>query len=174
MNNDDTKSILIIDDDVVIRKLLNYHLKLNHYTVLEAVGPSYAFEILKKNKIDLVLCDVGMDEMNGFDFCKKVREDENFRVLPFVFVTAKSSMEDKSLALEAGGDDIITKPFDVNELLLKVQALIRRTEIYKIYGVKKKLEQSFSQNTAKILLVDDDQSLAKLFQYNLNIHHIKD
>jgi sigma-B regulation protein RsbU (phosphoserine phosphatase) len=76
-------------------------------------------------------------------------------------------MEDKSLALEAGGDDIITKPFDVNELLLKVQALIRRTEIYKIYGVKKKLEQSFSQNTAKILLVDDDQSLAKLFQYNL-------
>ena len=71
-----------------------------------------------------MLCDVSMDEMDGFTFCQKVRENENHRVLPFVFVTAKTSLEDKSKALESGGDDIITKPFDVDELLLKVQALI--------------------------------------------------
>jgi sigma-B regulation protein RsbU (phosphoserine phosphatase) len=167
MINDEKKSILIIDDDEIIRKLLNHQLKHNNYCVYEASGPSQAFDLLNNNKIDLVLCDVTMDEMNGFDFCKKVRKNENFRALPFVFVTAKTSIEDKSKALEAGGDDIITKPFDVNDLILKVQALIRRTEIYKVYGVKKNLEQSFSQNTAKILLVDDDHSLAKLFQYNL-------
>jgi len=168
MINDEKKSVLVIDDDIIIRKLLNHQLSHHNYTVLQASGPTQAFDLLKNNKIDLVLCDVTMDEMDGFDFCKKVREDENFRALPFVFVTAKTSMEDKSKALEVGGDDIITKPFDVNELIIKVQALIRRSEIYKVYGVKKNLEQSFSQKTAKILLVDDDHSLAKLFQYNLS------
>jgi sigma-B regulation protein RsbU (phosphoserine phosphatase) len=167
MINNEKKSVLIIDDDIIIRKLLNHQLKHNDYNVFEAVGPSQAFDLLNNNKIDLVLCDITMDEMDGFEFCKKVRENENFRALPFVFVTAKASMEDKSKALEVGGDDIITKPFDVDELILKVQALIKRTEIYKVYGVKKNLEQSFSSETAKILLVDDDQSLARLFQYNL-------
>ncbi len=167
MPNDVKKSILIIDDDVTIRKLLSHHLKNNNYVVHESEGPSKAFELLKEKQVDLVLCDVTMDEMDGFTFCKKVRENENYRVLPFVFVTAKNSMEDKSKALEAGGDDIITKPFDVNELLLKVQTLIRRTEIYKVYGTKKNLEQSFSEAVPKILLVDDDITLSKLFQYNL-------
>ncbi len=166
--NESQKNILVIDDDLTIRKLLNYHLKNNSYTVFEAEGAEKGFEVLKSEKIDLVLCDVTMDEMDGYTFCKKVRENENYRVLPFVFVTAKASLEDKSKALEVGGDDVITKPFDVNELLLKVRSLMRRTEIYKVYGVKKNLEQSFSQSTPKIVLVDDDVSLAKLFQYNLN------
>ncbi len=167
MQKNGKKSVLIIDDDVTIRKLISHHLKKNNYEVFEADGAHAGFNKLKENGIDLVLCDVTMEEMDGFTFCKKVREDENYRVLPFVFVTAKNTMEDKSKALDAGGDDIITKPFDVNELLLKVQSLIRRTEIYKIYGTKKNLEHSFAQNTPKILLVDDDISLAKLFQYNL-------
>ena len=167
MPQEGKKSVLIIDDDVTIRKLIGHHLKKNNYEIFEAEGADKGFRQLKEQSIDLVLCDVTMEEMDGFAFCKKVREDENYRVLPFMFVTAKNSVEDKSKAMEAGGDDIITKPFDVNELLIKVQSLIRRTEIYKIYGAKKNLEQSFSQSTSKILLVDDDISLAKLFQYNL-------
>ena len=168
MAGQDKKSILIIDDDITIRKLISYHLTNNNYVVFEAEGASRAFEKLNEEKIDLVLCDVTMDEMDGFTFCQKVRENENFRVLPFVFVTAKNSIEDKSKAMEAGGDDIISKPFDIQDVLIKVQALIRRSEIYKVYGTKKNLEQSFSESAAKILLVDDDFSLAKLFQYNLN------
>jgi phosphoserine phosphatase RsbU/P len=163
------RSILIIDDDVTIRKLIGHHLAGNNYNVFEAEMPSEAFKKLKEQKIDLVLCDITMEEMDGFTFCKKVREDQNYRVLPFIFVTAKNTMEDKSKALEAGGDDIITKPFDIDELMLKVQALIRRSDIYKIYGTKKNLEESFSpqRRIPKILLIDDDISLSKLFQYNL-------
>jgi sigma-B regulation protein RsbU (phosphoserine phosphatase) len=173
MINDEKKSILIIDDDITIRKLIGFHLKNNNYQVHEANGPEKAFDTLAGEKIDLVLCDVTMGDMDGYTFCSKVRENENFRALPFVFVTAKNSMEDKSRALEAGGDDIITKPFDINDLLLKVQALLRRTDIYKTYGAKKNLEKSFSEPAetsalSTILLVDDDLSLAKLFQYNLN------
>ncbi|QQS35197.1 MAG: response regulator [Ignavibacteriales bacterium] len=168
MNSDEKKSVLIIDDDITIRKLISHHLKIKDYSVLEATNPDEGFSQLNNQKVDLVLCDVTMGDMDGFSFCRKVRESEKYRLLPFVFVTAKNSIEDKSMALEAGGDDIITKPFDVNDLLIKVQALIRRSDIYKVYGAKKHLEQSFSSAMAKILIVDDDVSLAKLFQFNLN------
>jgi sigma-B regulation protein RsbU (phosphoserine phosphatase) len=168
MDNNEKELILVIDDDVVIRKLLKHHLDKNNYKVIEAAGPGEGMEHLSSNSVDLVLCDVTMDGMDGFTFCRKVRENENYRAIPFVFVTAKNTMEDKSMALEAGGDDIITKPFDVNDLLIKVKALIKRTAIYKVYGIKKNLQQSFSSTSNKILLVDDDQSLIRIFEYNLN------
>lgn len=167
MTTSGTKSILVIDDDLTIRKVIGHHLRKNDYNSIEVENASQAFNILGKENIDLVLCDVTMDEMDGFEFCRKVRENENHRFLPFVFVTAKSSLEDKSKAMEVGGDDIITKPFDVDELLIKVKALLRRSEIYKVYGVKKQLESAFTERPAKILFVDDDPSISKLFKYNL-------
>ena len=168
MNNNEKDIILVIDDDIVIRKLLKHHLDKNNYQVIEAAGPEEGMGHLAAKPIDLVLCDVTMEGMDGFTFCRKVRENENYRAIPFVFVTAKNTMEDKSMALEAGGDDIITKPFDVNDLLIKVKALIKRTAIYKVYGIKKNLQQSFTSTSNKILLVDDDQSLIRIFEYNLN------
>ncbi len=168
MASNSENNILIIDDDLTIRKLLSFHLKKKDYKVFEADGSEQAFAFLDKEKVDLVLCDVGMEGMDGFSFCKKVRENEKHRVLPFIFVTAKSSLEDKETALSVGGDDIITKPFEVQELLLKIQALIRRSEIYKVYSAKKTIERNVVEETPRILLVDDDISLAKLFTYNLN------
>ncbi len=168
MIDNNKKSILIIDDDLTIRKLLAHHLKYNDYQTFEAKGANEGFDILKEKNIDLVLCDVTMDEMDGFTFCRSVRENQNYRMLPFVFVTAKTSLEDKSTALDAGGDDFITKPFDVDELLIKVRALLKRTDIYKSYGVKKNIEDSFNNGTHKILLLDDDSTIIKLFQFNLN------
>lgn len=164
----ETKSILVIDDDLTIRKLIGFHLKKNNYSCYEAENSEQAFKILSERNIDLVLCDVGMDGMDGYTFCRKVRENENYRVLPFIFVTAKTSIEDKEKALEVGGDDYITKPFNVQELIIKVQSLIRRTEIYKVYGSKKRIDTAEEDATVKILLVDDDISLSKLFQYNLS------
>ena len=167
MSSDDNKSVLIVDDDPTIRKLISHHLSKNNFQTYIAAGAKEGFEHLGNKKIDLVLCDVSMDEMDGYTFCQKVRENENHRMIPFVFVTAKDSLEDKSKAMDAGGDDIITKPFDVDELLLKVSSLIRRTDIYKMYGVKKELAEKFEKISSKIVLIDDNDSLVKLFQYNL-------
>jgi sigma-B regulation protein RsbU (phosphoserine phosphatase) len=167
MSESEKRSILIIDDDKTIRKLINHHLILNNFIPFEAEDPYQAFEILKKEKIDLVLSDVTMEGMDGFEFCQKVRENENHRFLPFIFVTAKNTLEDKSKAIEAGGDDIITKPFDIKELILKTQALIRRSDIYRTYGIRKSLEKSFDDVAPKVLFVDDDASMSKLFKYNL-------
>ncbi len=164
----DNQNVLVIDDDITVRKVISFHLKKNGFTIYEAESADIGFKLLESEKIDLVLCDVSMKEMDGYTFCRKVRENNKFKILPFIFVTAKSSLEDKSKALESGGDDIITKPFDVQELLLKVKGLLRRSEIYKVYGTKKNLEQSFNKESSKVLLVDDDLSLAKLFQYNLS------
>ena len=179
---DSGKTVLIIDDDVTIRKLLNHHLTANNYHTLEAENAEKGIDCLEKNNIDLVLCDVTMGEMDGFAFCRKVRENENHRLIPFIFVTAKNTYEDKTRALEAGGDDIITKPFDVDELILKVKALQKRSDIYKLHGVKKNLNTSFENNSSKILLVDDDVALSKMFKYNLDsagfscnlVHHAEE
>jgi sigma-B regulation protein RsbU (phosphoserine phosphatase) len=166
--SDDEKTVLIIDDDVTIRKLLSHQLKINNFKTLEAESADEGFNCLDNDNIDLVLCDVTLGKMDGFTFCKKVRENENYKLIPFIFVTAKSSYEDKTRALEVGGDDSITKPFDVNELILKVKALQKRSDIYKLYGVKKNLNNTFQKKIFKILLVDDDASLSKAFRYNLN------
>jgi sigma-B regulation protein RsbU (phosphoserine phosphatase) len=168
MMENNKKSILVIDDDLTVRKLLTHHLKSNDYDAYEANGANEGLKILKERNIDLVLCDVTMDEMDGFAFCRKVRENQNYRTLPFVFVTAKSSLEDKSTAIDAGGDDFITKPFDVDELLIKVRALLKRTDIYKTYGVKRNIENSFKDSKREILLLDDDPTVIKLFKFNLN------
>lgn len=167
MSVDQKKSILVIDDDITIRKLISHHLNLNHYKVYLATNADEGFDQLYNNKIDLVLCDVTMDNMDGFTFCQIVRENKNYRSIPFVFVTAKNTLADKSRALEVGGDDLITKPFNVDELILKVKALIRKSEIYLIYGTRKNLEESFSKKQSKIVLIDDDEGLAKLLQFNL-------
>lgn len=167
MNNAEKKTILVIDDDITIRKLITHHLNLNNFSTLEATNAREAFQVLKSNHVDLVLSDVTMDEMDGFEFCQKVRSNEKHRFLPFVFVTAKNTLEDKFKAIESGGDDIITKPFDVKELILKVQALLKRTEIYRTYGLKKSIQQTFSERKSRILIVDDDTTITKLFKYNL-------
>ncbi len=168
MKDAEKKSILVIDDDVTIRKLITHHLKLNDFHTYEAKNAEEAFQTLKENRIDLVLSDVTMDEMDGFEFCEKVRSNAKHRFLPFVFVTAKNTLEDKFKAIESGGDDIITKPFDVKELILKVQALLKRTEIYRTYGLKKSIQSTFTERKTRILFVDDDPTITKLFKYNLD------
>jgi len=164
MSVSDKKSILVIDDDITIRKLIFHHLNLHNYKVYLASNTDEGFDQLYNNNIDLVLCDIIMDKMDGFTFCQLVRENENYRSLPFVFVTAKNTLEDKSRALEAGGDDFITKPFNVDELILKVKALIRRTEINRIYGTRKNLKEVFAKRTPKVIIVDDDKSALTIYQ----------
>jgi sigma-B regulation protein RsbU (phosphoserine phosphatase) len=161
------KIVLIIDDDITIRKLLSHHLKANNFQTYEAENTIDGFRFLETKDIDLVLCDVTLGDTDGFTFCKTVRENENHRLVPFIFVTAKNTFEDKSRALEVGGDDIVTKPFDVNDLILKVKALSKRSDIYKMYGVKKNLNKTFEKTSFRILLVDDDPALSRIFQYNL-------
>lgn len=164
---DEKKKILVVDDDLTIRKLIKHHLLKNEYEVFEAQDAIEGYQQLSQNNIDLVLCDVVMEGIDGFTFCQKVREEEKYKVLPFIFVTARNSHEDKSRAHEVGGDELITKPFDLKDLLLRVQTLLRRADIFKVHGVKKNISESFAKQIPKVLLVDDDPSLTRLFSHSL-------
>ena len=164
---DEKKKILVVDDDQTIRKLIRHHLIKNDYDVFEANNAVEGYEQLNKTGIDLVLCDVTMEGIDGFTFCKNVRQEDIYKVLPFIFVTARNSHEDKSKALEVGGDELITKPFDMKDLLLRIRTLLRRSDIFKVHGTKQNISKSFSKQTLKVLLVDDDPSLTRLFSHAL-------
>lgn len=170
---DQPKQILIIDDDPAIRKLIGFNLKRAGYDVLEADGPGEAFEHLKNNTPDLVLCDIMMSGMDGFTFCEKVRSEEKYKALPFIFVSAKSSLADKERAISLGADDYITKPFVLDELLLKIKALLKRSEIYKAYGAKKIIEELSQSIKPKLLIVDDDKTITKLLATALEKHNFE-
>ena len=123
--------ILICDDESEIRNIIRILLESSGYEVVEAERAEGAIEILRENPdIDLCIMDIMMPEMNGVDAVTRVRE---FSSLPIIFLTARSLESDREEAYGAGGDDYIVKPFSPRELLMKVEALIRR---YTTYGAK--------------------------------------
>ena len=85
----ESKKVLVIDDDITIRKLLSHHLKTNSFQTMEAESAEEGLQYLEGNAIDLVLCDVTLGKTDGFTFCKQVRSNENYRLIPFIFVICK-------------------------------------------------------------------------------------
>ena len=124
MNLHENKShILIVDDDERIRKLLSRFLREQGYIVSTAEHPAQAREVLDWGRYDLMVVDVMMPGQNGFDFSKDVRQTSD---IPFIFLTAKIEMEDKVKGFSSGGDDYITKPFEPQELVLRIEAILKR------------------------------------------------
>jgi len=156
------KQILVIDDDAVTRKLICHNLGKEGYTVYDADSSKAGLKALKQHNIDLVFCDVMMEDMDGFEFCSIVRKDEKYQALPFVFITARTSAEDRTRALDLGADDFITKPVNIPDLLLKANSILKRVEIYRVYGIRKKFEDTFAEKPFRILLVDDDPIILKI------------
>lgn len=120
------KKILIIEDEEAMRNGLRDNLEIENYEVDEAEDGLAGLEKIKNNNFDLILLDVMMPGMSGFDVCKRVRSMGNST--PIILLTAKGEEIDKVLGLELGADDYITKPFSLRELLARVKAILRRTE----------------------------------------------
>jgi two-component system, sensor histidine kinase and response regulator len=119
--------ILIVDDEDHNRTLLRAMLS-PHYRVLEAAGGKESLHVLDSERADLVLLDVMMPGMTGYDVCKQIKARQPDPFLPVLLVTALSDQEQKNLGLEAGADDFLTKPVDRRELLLRVRAFLRLRE----------------------------------------------
>ena len=117
-------SILIVDDEEQNRSLLRAMLGSQHRLLEAANGPA-ALEILGAERIDLVLLDVMMPGMTGYEVCKRIKERPGEPFLPVLLVTALSEQEQKNLGLQAGADDFLAKPVDRRELLLRVRAFLR-------------------------------------------------
>lgn len=118
------KLILVIEDEAPIVEILKFNLTKSGYRVLAAYDGAEGYRLALSEKPDLILLDVMLPKMDGFEVCKKVREKQS---TPIIMLTARDEEVDKVLGLELGADDYCTKPFSVRELLARVKANIRRT-----------------------------------------------
>ena len=116
-------TIYIVEDDINIREIERYALKNSGYEVEEFEGSASFFKRLEKNIPSLILLDIMLPKMNGFEVCQQIRE---FSSVPIVMLTAKGDDMDKILGLEYGADDYITKPFNILEVKARMKAIMRR------------------------------------------------
>ena len=120
--------ILVVDDISQNNDLLEAYLVPQGYEIIKAVSGEEALEKLASNQIDLILLDVMMPGMDGFEVTRRIRQDKKTKLMPIILVTALKETEDRIKGIQAGCDDYISKPFDKRELLARVQSLLKVKE----------------------------------------------
>lgn len=121
------KKILVVDDEPSIVTLLTFNLKKAGYDVISATKGTEVLPIVKEEHPDMIILDLMLPEMDGMDVCKKLRQE--FILIPIIMLTARDDELDKILGLELGADDYMTKPFSPREVVARVKAIFRRTEM---------------------------------------------
>ncbi|MDY6863558.1 MAG: adenylate/guanylate cyclase domain-containing protein [Thermodesulfobacteriota bacterium] len=117
--------ILVVDDNIQNVELLDAYLGVAGYEVIKAYNGEEALEMVKKENPHLILLDIMMPKLNGYEVCRILKDDEKTRFTPIVMITALTELEDKIKGLEIGADDFLTKPFNKVELLTRVKSLLR-------------------------------------------------
>lgn len=120
-------TILIVEDDENLNVLFQSVLRKAGFKILSAVNGIEALDVLEVQHVDLIITDIMMPEMDGFELAKELREARFLQ--PILVITAKESFEDKRIGFKIGVDDYMVKPIDVNEMVLRVEALLRRARI---------------------------------------------
>lgn len=120
-------NILVVEDNEKLRKLVKINLSHAGYNVFEAENGLDALKVIDENNIHLMVVDIMMPEMDGYELTKELREAKIF--IPILIVTAKESLEDKRMGFGLGADDYMVKPIDMEEMLLRIEALLRRSNI---------------------------------------------
>ncbi|RKY62281.1 MAG: hypothetical protein DRP95_01795, partial [Candidatus Latescibacterota bacterium] len=159
------KRVLFVDDDKYMRTVAELLLKREGYEVRTAASAEEALEILKREIPDVIVSDVVMPGMNGYELCRRVREDPRMAEVPFIFLSAKSELEDRTQGLDIGADDYIAKPFQPQELLAKLRVTFKRLEIYR--RQKEELGLSEGKGVPSVLVVDDEPFWVKILTRQL-------
>ncbi len=117
--------ILVIEDEPTIVEFLKTGLSYEGYKVIVALNGKSGLELFKKEKIDFIILDIMLPDVDGFEVCRKIRASDT--TVPILMLTAKKDVTDKVKGLDLGADDYLTKPFSFEELLARIRALLRRT-----------------------------------------------
>lgn len=121
-----TKKVLVVDDERVLAETIGYNLRREGYATVNAYDGPEALNAARREKPDAIILDVMLPGLDGFEVCRALRREAT---VPILMLTARESELDKVLGLELGADDYLTKPFSMRELLARVKALLRRSEI---------------------------------------------
>ncbi|HFL2583599.1 TPA: response regulator transcription factor [Clostridioides difficile] len=167
-------SILLVEDDLSLIYGLEYSIQKNGFSVDVARTVEEALQIYKEKNYDLLLLDVSLPDGDGFDICKRVREASN---VPIIFLTASDEEVNVVMGLDMGGDDYITKPFKLNELISRIKALLRRynftsenvTELKSNNITVKLLENRVFKDKIELELTTAEYKLLCLLMKNKNI-----
>ncbi len=117
--------LLICDDEALIREVIKEYLMLENYEVLEAENGTEAVDLVKNNDIDLVVMDIMMPKMDGYQAIKEIKK---LKDIPFIVLSARSEEFDKLIGFDIGIDDYVTKPFSPKELVARIKAVLKRTQ----------------------------------------------
>ena len=134
--------ILVIDDDEAINELIKVNLELAFYKVVTALDGNKGYALAKQELPDLIILDVMMPEVDGYTVAKRIRENEETKDIPIIMLTALNMLQNKVQGFNIGVDDYLCKPFEMEELLVRIKALLKRTNnIPKSFAVKEVLTQ---------------------------------
>lgn len=169
----ETKEILVVDDDRYTRMMLEHIFTQEGYTVWAYPDARQGLENLQIHIPDVIISEVTMTGMDGFEFCQRVRSDPRTADIPFVFLSSRAGVDNRVRGLNLGADDYIEKPFELRELMAKLRVLFRRIEVYRYQqaqlqaevGLRRDLEQGGDGRT--IVLVDDEPFTLKLLRQSL-------
>lgn len=165
--------VLLVEDEEHIRKFIKINLERNDFIVREADSGEKGLEIARREKIDVVVLDIMLPGIDGFEVCKILRQE--FSTIGIIMLTAKTQDIDKIMGLEYGTDDYMVKPFNPMELVLRVKSLLRRMEptsvddldviIYEPFKIDK-YSRKFYKNDENVELTPTEYSIIKLFIEN--------
>jgi DNA-binding response OmpR family regulator len=116
-------NILVVDDDIQNAKMTSYLLEEAGYRVFRVHDPSNIMQVIEQHNPDLILLDIMMPKMDGFEVCRQIRRNSD---IPIIFLSARTYLQDRVMGLQIGGDDYLVKPFEPSELLARVEAVLRR------------------------------------------------
>lgn len=122
-----SKTVLIVDDEKDIRDLLAYNLSKEGFAVLTAADGNEALSLMDQHTVSIVILDIMMPGLDGFEVCRRIRANEQWKALPVIFLTARSAEVDQIVGLELGADDYIQKPVSPRVLVARVKSILRRT-----------------------------------------------
>lgn len=126
MNKEDRRNILLVEDDLNLGIILKEYLEVKEYSVTHCLNGEEGSKIFSRDKFDICLLDIMMPKKDGFTLAKEIREKDE--LIPIIFLTAKSMQSDKIEGFKLGADDYVTKPFSAEELLLRINAVLKRTK----------------------------------------------
>ena len=163
--------ILVCDDEALIRNVIKEYLTLENYEVLEAENGLEAIEIVENNDVDLVVMDIMMPKMDGY---QAVREIKKIKDVPFIMLSARNEEFDKLIGFDIGIDDYVTKPFSPKELIARIKAVTKRTKgeeaTYRYETlVLDDLAHEVTIDGEAVVLTPKEYDLLKYFMQNKNI-----
>ncbi|XGV96984.1 MAG: response regulator transcription factor [Leptolyngbya sp. BL-A-14] len=121
------KKVLVVDDDATLRMALTRYLEKRGYLTQDVASGLEALELFEQDPPDLIVSDVMMPEMDGFEFCRRLRSIRSGQLVPFIFLSSKGEVEDRVQGHSIGADDYLIKPFEPRELLAKIEAQLERS-----------------------------------------------